>query len=281
MRKTVVLIAALLIAPQSQADSLAARRASERGDFATAFREWSLIAGSGDAEGLLNVGLFYDTGQGVAQNFAAALEYYQRAAMAGNATAMFDVGVMYDAGRGVPVDRQEAARWYETAARMGFGRAEYNLAMMYEHGDGVRRDLPRAKALYAAAYRHGVQAAASKLAISGDQQDGTKVGEFGRAEALILAHGGAQVGKQVIGALIAASEHGDALAQYDLGYCYENGIGVSADRVKAFLWYSRAAQVLSNKWVHQIAESSASALHSQMTPEERRAAAPTSRQEHR
>ena len=38
------------------------------------------------------------------------------------------------------------------------------------------------------------------------------------------------------------AEQGDARAQYMLGICYENGIGVAKDKTKAVRWYRKAAE---------------------------------------
>ena len=37
------------------------------------------------------------------------------------------------------------------------------------------------------------------------------------------------------------AEQGDANAQYNLGVFYDNGLGVSQDRVRAYMWLSLAA----------------------------------------
>ena len=39
----------------------------------------------------------------------------------------------------------------------------------------------------------------------------------------------------------AKAEKGDALAQYTLGFCYANGIGVAKDEVEAVKWFRKAA----------------------------------------
>ena len=39
-----------------------------------------------------------------------------------------------------------------------------------------------------------------------------------------------------------AAEQGDVLAQYNLGWMYENGRGVGRDRVEAVRWYRLAAE---------------------------------------
>ena len=38
----------------------------------------------------------------------------------------------------------------------------------------------------------------------------------------------------------AAASHGSALAEYNLGVLYEEGLGVAPDRAEATLWYKRA-----------------------------------------
>ena len=38
-----------------------------------------------------------------------------------------------------------------------------------------------------------------------------------------------------------AASQGDVDAQYLLGMCYEEGLGVQADRGEAYEWYARAA----------------------------------------
>ena len=38
------------------------------------------------------------------------------------------------------------------------------------------------------------------------------------------------------------AEKGDAVAQYNLGLCYANGIGVPKDKVEAGVWYRKSAE---------------------------------------
>lgn len=50
-----------------------------------------------------------------------------------------------------------------------------------------------------------------------------------------------------------AAEHGDPLAAYDLGYCYETGLGVPANAKEASFWYRLAAVNGGNPAVQRIA----------------------------
>ena len=39
-----------------------------------------------------------------------------------------------------------------------------------------------------------------------------------------------------------AAKQGDAVAQYNLGVCYDDGEGVEQDKQKAVEWYTKAAE---------------------------------------
>jgi len=70
-----------------------------------------------------NLGLLYDNGQGVAQDYAKAREWYEKAADKGDAGAMRNLGLLYNNGQGVAQDYAKAREWYEQAADKGDGRA--------------------------------------------------------------------------------------------------------------------------------------------------------------
>ena len=76
-------------------------------------------AGKGDAKAQFNLGLKYDTGEGVPQNYTEAAKWYRKAAEQGYAEAQFNLGTLYDEGRGVPQDYAEAAKWYRKAKDQG------------------------------------------------------------------------------------------------------------------------------------------------------------------
>jgi len=52
------------------------------------------------------------------------------------------------------------------------------------------------------------------------------------------------------------AEKGDAVAQYNLGLCYANGIGVPKDKVEASLWYRKSAEQ-----GHDLAQNNLGALY--------------------
>lgn len=64
----------------------------------------------------------------------------QNLAEHGDVRAQYDLGVLYDTGEGVPQDSHEAMSWYHRAAEQGEARAQYNLGLMYANGQGVPQD---------------------------------------------------------------------------------------------------------------------------------------------
>ena len=218
-----------------------------QGRFAEALHDWTQEAAGGDARAALYVGVLYDSGLGVPQDSAQALDWYRRAAEAGSAAGAFNVGVLYDSGQGVPRDSRLAALWYGRASARGFARAQYNLALMYETGSGVKRDRQRAVALYTSAARQGITAARAHLAALGQKLPGgtaapqdTSMQDFQRAQQVLLSRGPSEAGQMAALFRHAAAQH-NALAEYDLGYCYAHGMGVAADAAQAEGWYRRAA----------------------------------------
>ena len=118
--------------------------AYQRGDFATALRLFQPLAEQGDASAQSNLGVMYEQGRGVAQNYREAMRWFRLAAMQGDASAQSNLGVMYFKGQGIAQDFREAMRWYWLGAGQGNAEAQFNLGVMYEQGRGVPQDLLRA-----------------------------------------------------------------------------------------------------------------------------------------
>ena len=75
-----------------------------------------------------------------AQDDVGGVAALREQAEAGDATAQFNLGVSYDNGQGVPQDYQEAVRWYTLAAEQGLALAQFNLGFRYANGEGVPQD---------------------------------------------------------------------------------------------------------------------------------------------
>ena len=98
--------------------------AADRGDFATALREWTPLAEQGYAGAQYNLGVMYENGWGVLQNHATAMKWYTRAAEQGDADAQYNLGVIYKDGDGVLQNHATAVKWYTLAAEQGHALAQ-------------------------------------------------------------------------------------------------------------------------------------------------------------
>ena len=77
--------------------------------------ECRVKAEQGDATAQFCLGVMYDEGRVIPQNYAEAMKWYRKAADQGNAHAQSNLGAMYYEGRGVPQNFSEAVRWYRKA----------------------------------------------------------------------------------------------------------------------------------------------------------------------
>ena len=136
----VLLFSLLLGVPSYSADFNKGLTAAQSGDFATALKEWKPLAEEGNAVAQNNLGLMYQNGWGVPQDYKEAVYWYRLAAEQEHAKAQFNLGVMYNNGNGVPQDYEEAVRWYQLAAEQGHSKAQGNLGVMYAFGNGVIKD---------------------------------------------------------------------------------------------------------------------------------------------
>ena len=120
-----VLSIVCFVAP-AWADFKAGMEAYNRGDFATALREWRPLAEQGDAGAQFSLGLSYENGDGVPRDYAIARQWYEKSAAQGDAKAQLYLGLQSAFGQGGPVDLVQAYMWYSLAAGNGhLGAAVY------------------------------------------------------------------------------------------------------------------------------------------------------------
>ena len=93
--------------------------ATKRGDYQTAFKLWLPLAEQGDAQAQFNLGLMYDKGQGVKQDYAESVKWVTKAAENGSAAGQFKLGVAYLLGLSVQKDRTLAKEWFGKACDNG------------------------------------------------------------------------------------------------------------------------------------------------------------------
>ncbi|EMU5203503.1 sel1 repeat family protein [Neisseria gonorrhoeae] len=105
------------------------------------------------AAALIALGLNQTVWAGDVSDFRENLQ----AAEQGNAAAQFNLGVMYENGQGVRQDYVQAVQWYRKASEQGDAQAQYNLGLMYYDGRGVRQDLALAQQWLGKACQNGDQ----------------------------------------------------------------------------------------------------------------------------
>ena len=93
--------------------------AYSRQDYKTAFKAWMTSAQQGNARAQLGLGVMYDKGQGVPQDYVEGDKWIRLAAQNGQDSAQLIVGAMYSVGQGVPQDYVKAYLWFNLAAVSG------------------------------------------------------------------------------------------------------------------------------------------------------------------
>ena len=101
-------------------------------------------AEAGDLNAQNNIGVMYERGDGVAQDYELAFSWYYKAAKHGLPLAKLNLAHCYHHGRGVTLDLKEAFSWYQQAAQDGLAEAQQILGYMYLKGNGVTQNLKEA-----------------------------------------------------------------------------------------------------------------------------------------
>jgi hypothetical protein len=214
-----------VLAQSAWADYAAGKRAYDKGDHATAFKEWRPLAEQGDANAQCGLGNMYSQGPFAIFNQTEAARWYRKAADQGHAGAQSSLGEMYRYGKGVVQDYAEAARWYRKAADQGHAGAQSSLGEMYRYGKEVPQDYAEAHRWLRKAAEQGNADAQQNLAVI--YSDG-----LGVPQDYAEAHRWMR----------KAAEQGEALAQFFVGLWYKNGRGVAQDYAEAARWYRKAAE---------------------------------------
>jgi len=80
----------------------------------------------GNVDQMFLVGMMYDIGHDVGQNYYQAVRWYLKAANFGHVGAQYNLGAAYYLGYGVPQDYVEAHKWFSIANVTGLKRAIVN-----------------------------------------------------------------------------------------------------------------------------------------------------------
>lgn len=141
----------------------------------------------------------------------------------GYTKAQFNLGLCYEIGRGIRMNLQKAEKYYKLAAEEGHSQALYNLALLYLKGEGcIEKNVPLAIELLQKAAANGLCQAQTHLGVYYTEEETQDL-------------------EKAVSFFKAAAEQNEPEAQYFLGVCYEEGLGVEVNECKSAELYSKAA----------------------------------------
>ena len=179
----------------------------------------------GDADAQYRLGSCYSNGDGVETNEVEAVRWYRMAAEQGHAGAQGSLGMCYANGDGVETNKAEAVKWCRKAAEQGDGHAQFMLGMFYYSGDGVNQNKEEATKWFDAI----------------QEQDPLMQYAWG-CNFLKVKGIAPELTKEAVKWFRKAAEQGEAHAQFMLGMCYFNGVGITQDKTEAVKWLQKAAK---------------------------------------
>jgi len=138
-------------------------------DTATALKWIRLACAQGLPEAQLQLGLMYQTGQGVGRDEREALQWFLRAGEQGLAESQYQAGMSYYQAKGTGQDYSEARQWFGRAAEQGYAQAQARLGEMYARGEGVQVDGEHAESWLKRAAEQGVVDAQYRLGLLYDE----------------------------------------------------------------------------------------------------------------
>lgn len=155
------------------------------------------------------------------QDYNTALTLSMPLANMQDVEAMTLVGRIYDEGFN---QSAKALPWFRKAAELGNPQAQVELAELYEAGDGVPKDMDMALQWY--------QKAADQ--------------DHDEAQLALAMHyiDDLNEPKEALGLLQKSANQGNANAQYQLGLLYLGEVDIPADKLKAWHYFSLAADLL-------------------------------------
>lgn len=187
------------------------------------------------------VGYDYEKGEGgVTQNYNTAFSRYLTAANKGYSSSMNQLGVLYYYGRGVSKNYYSAVRWFRKGAGKNNSSSLYWMGHVYHYGQGVTKNLDTALDYYKRAKQRGAK---TEKRIK-DLQKSLGKEWYDKARNYRYGYNNTTVNYgTAMGYYKKAAGYGHALSHTAIGYMYEKGYGVSANKSTALDWYRKGAKL--------------------------------------
>ncbi|XP_061164754.1 uncharacterized protein LOC133173746 [Saccostrea echinata] len=210
------------------AKNIQAQRKAKTGEMTEAVSMWKEASDMGHSRSQFNLGLSYETGQGVTKDVRKAAKYYKLAAAENHPQAMYNLALMYQEGEGVSQNEDKAISLMERAAELGLAQAQTYLGVHYTEPDS--QDYGKAVSKFSEAAKQEYPEAQYFLGVCYEQGWGVEVNECKAAHLYSQA---------------AQSGHDGAL--YNLAVFQEYGVGgLPEDMLSAEELYRKSAK-LGNK----------------------------------
>ena len=239
------------------------------------FLDTCFKATSGNVEAQYMLGTYNSQGKGVAQNLSEAYKWFKIAAEADHREAQFELGICYNEGKGIKKDCKKAITYFTNAAKKNYIEAIYQLGLNHWNGQGVVKDLKLAGQFFLLAKEEGHELAKKKFDDWWENAPGKEEGQIPyylglryfkgdyiekniekalqfliQAAELEYSFANVELGIYYLGVgklemgitwLKKGSDLEDMYAQYQLGTCYCNGVGVAQDIKKAAYYFELSA----------------------------------------
>jgi TPR repeat protein len=145
-----------------------------------AIAAWRKASDKGSTSAMVELGVLYGTGAGVARDEAQARKLFERAAEAGNPRGISNLAAL-GGGAGAPSDPARARELLSKAAETN-AEAQYQLGMMLAEGNGGSKDDAAARALFEKAAAQNHPAALERMgAFSQEGRGGPKDSDAAKA----------------------------------------------------------------------------------------------------
>ncbi len=206
------------------------------------------------------MGLAFDNGYGVPQDYEKAIHWYSKSAKDDNKDSARNLAWLYEDGKGTNIDKESAFYWMSKAASSGWVAPTASLGRYYLYGIGTEKDTDKAFGLLSKVANDSKYAAfhLAGMYFNGDgiKQDYQKSFEWysiasksdlAASDYYIAQHYYKGLGReknltQAYKWYLQSAEKGYADAQFRLGLMLSYGEGVSANSRAAFKWYQKAAE---------------------------------------
>lgn len=195
------------------------------GDFKTAYRLYTELANSGDADAQTSLAYMHQQEQGCELDDAKSLELYTKASEAKQPFALFNLAILYANGiGGVSHDQFRAHELFMEAATREVAPAMYEVGLMLEHGLGCVQNYSESAFWYEEGAKRGHLECFNNLGVLYKE-----------------GHGVPQDEARCFICFSRASEGGLAEGHYNLGMLYDQGIGCDEDNDMALDLCRKAA----------------------------------------